>query len=63
MEREGAAATVEWNKKKWPGGERRTSRLPVGRNVRRIGASDVEDYISKVYRRTAERMAAGDLSD
>lgn len=34
-----------------------------GRNVWRIGATDVEDYIAEAYRRTAERIAAGDLHD
>ncbi|MDR6688964.1 excisionase family DNA binding protein [Arthrobacter sp. 1088] len=34
-----------------------------GRNVWRIGASDVEDYIAEAYKRTAERIAAGDLPD
>lgn len=34
-----------------------------GRGVWRIGASDVEDYIAEAYRRTAERIAAGELKD
>ncbi|MDQ0241453.1 excisionase family DNA-binding protein [Arthrobacter bambusae] len=34
-----------------------------GRNVWRIGASDVGDYIAEAYRRTAERVAAGELPD
>ena len=34
-----------------------------GRGVWRIGASDIEDYITEAYRRTAERLAAGDLED
>jgi hypothetical protein len=34
-----------------------------GRNVWRIGATDVEDYIADAYKRTAERIAAGDLPD
>jgi excisionase family DNA binding protein len=34
-----------------------------GRGVWRIGASDIEDYIAEAYRRTAERIAAGELKD
>ena len=34
-----------------------------GRNVWRIAASDVEDYIAEAYRRTAERVAAGELPE
>jgi len=34
-----------------------------GRNVWRIAASDVEDYIIEAYRRTAERVAAGELPE
>lgn len=34
-----------------------------GRGVWRIGATDVEDYIAEAYRRTAERIAAGELKD
>ena len=34
-----------------------------GRNVWRIGANDVEDYIAEAYKRTAERIAAGDLPE
>lgn len=34
-----------------------------GRGVWRIGANDVEDYIAQAYRRTAERIAAGELKD
>lgn len=34
-----------------------------GRGLWRIGVSDVEDYISQAYRRTAEKIAAGELSD
>jgi excisionase family DNA binding protein len=38
--------------------------IQVGaRGVWRIGASDIEDYIAEAYRRTAERIAAGDLED
>lgn len=32
-----------------------------GRSVWRIAASDVEDYIAEAYRRTAERLASGEL--
>ncbi|MGO4120692.1 helix-turn-helix domain-containing protein [Arthrobacter sp. YAF16] len=34
-----------------------------GRAVWRVAASDVEDYIAEAYRRTAERIAAGELKD
>ncbi|WP_421094109.1 helix-turn-helix domain-containing protein [Pseudarthrobacter sp. CC4] len=34
-----------------------------GQGLWRIGASDIEDYIAEAYRRTAERIAAGDLED
>lgn len=34
-----------------------------GRGVWRIGANDIEDYIAEAYRRTAERIAAGELVD
>lgn len=34
-----------------------------GRGVWRIGANDLEDNIAEAYRRTAERIAAGDLQD
>lgn len=34
-----------------------------GRNVWRIGATDVEDYISEAYKLTAERIAAGGLPE
>jgi excisionase family DNA binding protein len=34
-----------------------------GRGVWRIGANDIEDYIAEAYRRTAERIAAGELND
>ena len=38
--------------------------LQVGRrNVWRIGAADVEDYIPEAYKRTAKRIAADDLPD
>lgn len=34
-----------------------------GRGMWRIGRQDVEDYIAQAYRRTAERIAAGELED
>lgn len=34
-----------------------------GRGMWRIGRQDVEDYIEAAYRRTAERIAAGEISD
>jgi hypothetical protein len=34
-----------------------------GRGLWRIGATDIEDYITEAYRRTAERIAAGELQD
>ncbi|MEW1813032.1 helix-turn-helix domain-containing protein [Pseudarthrobacter phenanthrenivorans] len=34
-----------------------------GRGMWRIGRQDLEDYITDAYRRTAERIATGDLSD
>ncbi|MBE4720510.1 helix-turn-helix domain-containing protein [Pseudarthrobacter sp. AB1] len=34
-----------------------------GRGVWRIGAHDLEDYIAEAYRRTAERITAGELKD
>lgn len=34
-----------------------------GRGMWRIGRQDVEDYISEAYRRSAERIAAGELGD
>lgn len=38
--------------------------LQVGaRGIWRIGLQDVEDYIEEAYRRTAERVAAGELDD
>lgn len=38
--------------------------LQVGsRGMWRVGHQDVEDYIADAYRRTAERIAAGDLED
>lgn len=45
----------------------RTGELPAfqvgGRGLWRIGRQDVEDYIEQAYRRTAERIAAGELED
>ena len=38
--------------------------IQVGaRGVWRIGANDIEDYIAEAYRRTAERIAAGEIVD
>ena len=34
-----------------------------GRGMWRIGRQDLEDYIAEAYRRTAERIAAGELVD
>ena len=34
-----------------------------GRGAWRIGVNDVEDFIAEAYRKTAERIAAGDLGD
>ena len=34
-----------------------------GRGMWRIGHQDVEDYIEHAYQRTAERIAAGELTD
>lgn len=34
-----------------------------GRGLWRVGRQDVEDYIADAYRRTAERIAAGELED
>lgn len=34
-----------------------------GRGAWRIGVNDVEDFIAEAYRKTAERIAAGDLRD
>ncbi|MDQ0118448.1 excisionase family DNA binding protein [Pseudarthrobacter defluvii] len=34
-----------------------------GRGMWRIGRQDLEDYITEAYRRTAERIAAGELED
>jgi excisionase family DNA binding protein len=43
-------------------GELRAFQL-AGRGLWRIGRQDVEDYIGQAYRRTAERIAAGELED
>lgn len=32
-----------------------------GRGMWRIGVKDLEDFIAEAYRKTAERIAAGDL--
>ncbi|WP_395405969.1 excisionase family DNA-binding protein (plasmid) [Arthrobacter sp. UC242_113] len=38
--------------------------IQVGaRGLWRIGIQDLEDYIAHAYRRTAERIAAGELTD
>lgn len=34
-----------------------------GRGLWRIGRQDLEDYIAAAYRRTAERIAAGEIVD
>ncbi|GAA3399432.1 helix-turn-helix domain-containing protein [Pseudarthrobacter polychromogenes] len=34
-----------------------------GRRVWRVGAQDLEDYISQAYAITADRIAAGELAD
>lgn len=34
-----------------------------GRGLWLIGISDIEDYIAEAYRRTAERIAAGEFKD
>ncbi|MBT2568554.1 helix-turn-helix domain-containing protein [Arthrobacter sp. ISL-85] len=34
-----------------------------GRGMWRIGRQDLEDYIGEAYRRTAERIAAGEIAD
>lgn len=33
-----------------------------GRGLWRIGRQDVEDYINQAYRRTAQRIAAGEIA-
>ena len=38
--------------------------LQIGaRGIWRIGRQDLEDYIAEAYRRTGERIAAGELAD
>ncbi|GKV72028.1 helix-turn-helix domain-containing protein [Pseudarthrobacter sp. NCCP-2145] len=34
-----------------------------GRGMWRIGRQDLEDFIADAYRRTAERIAAGEIND
>lgn len=34
-----------------------------GRGMWRIGRQDIEDYIAEAYRRTAQRIAAGEITD
>lgn len=34
-----------------------------GRGRWRIGTADIEDFVAEAYRRTAERIAAGDLRE
>ena len=34
-----------------------------GRGMWRVGRQDLEDYIAEGYRRTAERIAAGEIAD
>lgn len=34
-----------------------------GRGLWRIGCQDIEDFITKAYRRTAEHIAAGEFRD
>jgi excisionase family DNA binding protein len=34
-----------------------------GGGVWRIGATDIEDFVTEAYRRTAARIAAGELRD
>lgn len=34
-----------------------------GRNIWRIAATDVEEYIAQAYRLTTERIAAGELPE
>lgn len=34
-----------------------------GRAIWRVAATDVEDYISQAYKTTAERIAAGDITE
>lgn len=34
-----------------------------GRGMWRIGRKDLEDYIEQAYKQTADRIAAGDMTD
>lgn len=34
-----------------------------GRGIWRVASTDVEDYISQAYKTTAERVAAGDVTE
>ncbi|NOJ61387.1 helix-turn-helix domain-containing protein [Arthrobacter sp. 260] len=34
-----------------------------GRNTWRIGLDDIDNYVEEAYRRTAERIAAGEIDD
>ncbi|MGY2747714.1 hypothetical protein ACVWZ8_004896 [Arthrobacter sp. UYCu723] len=34
-----------------------------GRGLWRVGVNDVEDFITEAYRRTGERIAAGELTE
>jgi prophage regulatory protein len=34
-----------------------------GRGMWRVGSQDLEDYLSRAYKATAERIAAGDIAD
>ncbi|MGO4591023.1 helix-turn-helix domain-containing protein [Paenarthrobacter sp. 2TAF44] len=34
-----------------------------GRNIWRVGLNDVEAYVEEAYRKTAERIASGELDD
>lgn len=34
-----------------------------GRGLWRIGRQDVEDYVEQAYRRTADRIATGEITD
>ena len=37
--------------------------IQISGRVWRIGAKDIEDFIAEAYRRTAERIAAGELME
>ncbi|WP_314194572.1 helix-turn-helix domain-containing protein [uncultured Arthrobacter sp.] len=34
-----------------------------GRGLWQVGRQDIEDYVSDAYRRTAERIASGEITD